>query len=253
MVECGHRCSVCGDPTALEKAHIIPWGKRKEHKFENLVVLCANCHTRSHSENWSTEVLREYKKKPWVARYRSVRDDAMAERAVVELRLDLRPENFDSIERERILNAIAAVLDICPKDVVTLQIRAGSIFVIYEIPQNKVERLMYHQDTAFLLFFLAQPTRIGQVADLTNVWPQMATERSPIGTIAMTGDPCPESGRWELIGTSKSKVISAGAKMPSYKHATVSWILVRYADRDHPGEGEGPRLGSSGPQNSAAF
>jgi hypothetical protein len=29
MVECGHRCACCGEPTSLDKAHIIPWSQEK--------------------------------------------------------------------------------------------------------------------------------------------------------------------------------------------------------------------------------
>jgi len=42
LVECGHRCAVCGARTPLEFAHIRPWGKSKEHRVENLICLCAN-------------------------------------------------------------------------------------------------------------------------------------------------------------------------------------------------------------------
>jgi len=47
LVEAGHRCSI---PTCraftTEIAHIEPWSKVKEHKYENMIVLCPNCHTR---------------------------------------------------------------------------------------------------------------------------------------------------------------------------------------------------------------
>lgn len=42
MLESGHRCAVCGLPCALDKAHIIPWSKVREHTIENLVCLCAS-------------------------------------------------------------------------------------------------------------------------------------------------------------------------------------------------------------------
>ena len=52
MVECGHRCCVCGEHVSLERAHIMPWAATKDHSFDNLIVLCSLCHTRSHDENW---------------------------------------------------------------------------------------------------------------------------------------------------------------------------------------------------------
>lgn len=46
--EAGYRCSIptCKGTSALELAHIVPWSKVKEHTFENIIVLCAVCHTR---------------------------------------------------------------------------------------------------------------------------------------------------------------------------------------------------------------
>lgn len=46
LVEAGHRCSIpsCRH-TTVEIAHIIPFSECKEHKFENLIALCPNCHT----------------------------------------------------------------------------------------------------------------------------------------------------------------------------------------------------------------
>src|SRR5882724_8022037 len=112
MVECGHRCAACGEATSLEKAHIVPWSEKKEHKFENLLVLCAVCHKRSEDEKWDRLTLHGYKKNPWIARYRSQLDGSP--RAVVELKLDLSPENFGNEERDRVIAAVSAALDICP-------------------------------------------------------------------------------------------------------------------------------------------
>ena len=49
LIEAGHRCAIptCGHPTT-EIAHILPWAKVKEHKFENLIALCPNCHRALH-------------------------------------------------------------------------------------------------------------------------------------------------------------------------------------------------------------
>jgi len=45
LVEAGHRCAIstCRHPTT-EIAHIVPWTEVNEHKFENLIALCPNCH-----------------------------------------------------------------------------------------------------------------------------------------------------------------------------------------------------------------
>ena len=66
LTECGHRCAVCGESFSLERAHIIPWHKSHEHRVEDLICLCANCHQRS--GGWSQRTLRDYKQRPWVSR-----------------------------------------------------------------------------------------------------------------------------------------------------------------------------------------
>lgn len=47
LVEAGHRCAIptCR-ATTTEIAHIVPWANVQQHTFENLIVLCPNCHTR---------------------------------------------------------------------------------------------------------------------------------------------------------------------------------------------------------------
>ena len=86
LLECGHRCAVCGTPSSLDKAHIIPWAKTKDHSLENLLCLCANCHRLSHSDKWSVKILREYKRRPWVYRnYESRRANIANADIVTEL------------------------------------------------------------------------------------------------------------------------------------------------------------------------
>lgn len=48
LLEAGHRCSIhtCRY-TSVEIHHIIPWEQCREHKFENLIALCPNCHERA--------------------------------------------------------------------------------------------------------------------------------------------------------------------------------------------------------------
>ena len=54
--------------------------------------------------------------------------------------------------------------------------------------------------------------------------------RSPIGTTARTGQTCPESGVWEVVGTpSTTAPIAVGNRMPPYRDGAVTWKLVRYA------------------------
>jgi len=62
LIECGHRCAI---PTChqfpVELAHIVPWSKCKEHKFENLIGLCPNCHTRYDKHQIDRKAMRIYK------------------------------------------------------------------------------------------------------------------------------------------------------------------------------------------------
>ena len=46
FVEAGHRCAIptCGAVAPPVIEHIDDWATVKEHRFENMIVLCANCH-----------------------------------------------------------------------------------------------------------------------------------------------------------------------------------------------------------------
>jgi HNH endonuclease len=63
LVEAGHRCAIptCR-VTTTEIAHIVPFSKNKEHKFENLIALCPNCHTRYDKGEIDRLSMFEYKK-----------------------------------------------------------------------------------------------------------------------------------------------------------------------------------------------
>ena len=52
----------------------------------------------------------------------------------------------------------------------------------------------------------------------------------PTGTTAKTGEICPESGVWEVIGSpSTTAPIAKGNKMPPYGDKAVTWKLIRLA------------------------
>lgn len=46
MIEAGYRCAIptCRTSQPLEIEHIDDYAKVKEHTFENMIVLCRNCH-----------------------------------------------------------------------------------------------------------------------------------------------------------------------------------------------------------------
>jgi hypothetical protein len=46
MIEAGYRCAVCKTTEPLVIDHIVEWSEVQKHEFENMIVLCANCHAR---------------------------------------------------------------------------------------------------------------------------------------------------------------------------------------------------------------
>ncbi len=54
--------------------------------------------------------------------------------------------------------------------------------------------------------------------------------KCPIGTTVHTGEVCPESGVWEVVGyPTTSAPIAKGNRMPPYGGKAVTWRLTRYA------------------------
>lgn len=62
LVEAGHRCAIhtCRH-TAVDIHHIEPWSKCREHRFENLIALCPNCHRRADAGEIDRKSLHMYK------------------------------------------------------------------------------------------------------------------------------------------------------------------------------------------------
>lgn len=54
--------------------------------------------------------------------------------------------------------------------------------------------------------------------------------KKPLGTRVTTGEKCPESGVWKVVGTpSTTAPISEGERMPPYAGKAVTWELTAYA------------------------
>ena len=54
--------------------------------------------------------------------------------------------------------------------------------------------------------------------------------RKPIGTTARTGERCPESGVWEVVGAPTTTApIAERNVMPPYRQQAVTWRLKSYA------------------------
>ena len=62
LVEAGHRCAI---PTCryieVEVHHIVPWATCQEHRYDNLIALCPNCHDRADRGAIDRKSLRLYK------------------------------------------------------------------------------------------------------------------------------------------------------------------------------------------------
>ena len=53
--------------------------------------------------------------------------------------------------------------------------------------------------------------------------------KAPLGTTAQTGQICPESGKWIVVGTpTTSAPIAKGNRMPPYGGKAVTWKLTEY-------------------------
>lgn len=53
---------------------------------------------------------------------------------------------------------------------------------------------------------------------------------APLGTTAHTGQTCPESGIWTVVGTpSTTAPIARHNTMPPYSGKAVTWQLTQYA------------------------
>lgn len=143
MLEVRHRCAVCCAPVALEKAHIIPWSKTKDHSFENLVVMCANCHTRSHSEDWSAAILRGYKKDPCALKIHALPPTTHSQKMLIDMILATEPDQMSDTERLRLASMTAAYLGVGFSDVRVVKVApTNSSRVTVELPELSGEALI---------------------------------------------------------------------------------------------------------------
>lgn len=139
LFESGHRCAVCGEPCPLERAHIIPWCKSHEHRPEDLICLCANCHQRADNEKWGEAVLRKYKQNPWVLRRSSERKSPTVK--IIEIEIKMKLSEFSG--KEEILKyALSAFLGISPQEVVITSIKEGSVKITIELPGDLGSELL---------------------------------------------------------------------------------------------------------------
>ncbi|MGI5165628.1 HNH endonuclease signature motif containing protein [Spirillospora sp. CA-253888] len=67
MLEADHRCAIptCRVVAPLNIEHIDDWARVQKHEFDNLIVLCANCHglkkDKTNARHLDRKALRQYK------------------------------------------------------------------------------------------------------------------------------------------------------------------------------------------------
>jgi type I restriction enzyme R subunit len=143
LFQARHRCAVCCEPTALEKAHIIPWRKTRDHSEANLVALCANCHTRADAEKWGEVYLKRYKQEPCALQRDRMPPMSPQQKAMVDLILGIEPDCMTEAERLRLASMTAAYAGVQFTEVRVLSVtRANSSRVRLELPPQAKERLL---------------------------------------------------------------------------------------------------------------
>jgi RNA polymerase sigma factor (sigma-70 family) len=125
----------------LERAHIVPWHKSKEHRQEDLICLCANCHERADKEGWGEKVLREYKQRPWVSRQHT--SPSLGPRLRVQIVIDKAFSDFDEHDADIFRHALASFLQVSPSSIRIVEQNEGSVRLIVELPEQAADLLVH--------------------------------------------------------------------------------------------------------------
>jgi type I restriction enzyme R subunit len=143
LFECRYRCACDCEPISLEKAHIIPWSKTKDHSAPNLVVLCANCHTRSHAENWPESQLRRFKDNPCALERDRLPPMSGEQKAMVDFIIATPVDFMTGNERLRFAMMTAAYAGVAYKEVSIVAVApTNSSLVRMQMPRDAAERII---------------------------------------------------------------------------------------------------------------
>jgi type I restriction enzyme R subunit len=112
LYEARHRCAVCCEPTPLEQAHIVAWCETKDHRAENLIALCANCHSRADKEKWGETTLKKYKQNPCALARGTPAPLHADQKAIVDMIISGDPEALTDRQRRVLISAVAAYLNV---------------------------------------------------------------------------------------------------------------------------------------------
>ena len=143
LFECRYRCACDCEPVSLEKAHIIPWRATKDNRFENLVVLCANCHTRADTEKWPESHLSRFKQQPCALERDRIPPVSPFQMSLIDLIAATSPDSMTEHERQRLVRMAAAYANVNVSDVRVLAVvQANSSLIRLELPRSAAEHLI---------------------------------------------------------------------------------------------------------------
>lgn len=143
LVESCHRCAVCGFGLSIELAHIIPWRKTQDHSVENLIALCATCHTMADNQKWNSKDFEAYKKEPWALRTNVGQPMSPSQRAMVDLILARDAEDMGEFQRVQLVNMVAAYAGVSISEVKLLSvIPTNSSLIRIELPRDAAEQIV---------------------------------------------------------------------------------------------------------------
>jgi type I restriction enzyme, R subunit len=143
LFESRHRCAVCCEATPLERAHVRPWSKRKEHSVANLIALCANCHERADTEKWGESYLLRYKKQPCALAAHAMPPMLPEQQAMVDLIIGVDPETMTDRQRLRLASMVAAYAGVQFTSVSVVSVSpANSARVRLRLPEGAADALL---------------------------------------------------------------------------------------------------------------
>ena len=169
LFEARHHCAVCCVPTPLEQAHVIPWSKSHEHSVENLIALCANCHSRADKKKWDAEYLGRYKKKPCILAANSAPAATREQQAIIDMVIASDPDSMTDKQRQRLVSMVAAYAEVSIGSIQVMSVSpANSARVRLEMPAPGAEKLVagFERRDPLLAAFLDDVTllRVDRVA-----------------------------------------------------------------------------------------
>ena len=145
-----------------------PWSKTKDHVAPNLVVLCANCHTRSHTENWPKSQLRRFKDKPCALERDRLPVMSGVQKAMVDLIIATPVDVMTEKERLRFAMMAAAYAGVTYNEVAIVAIApTNSSLIRIEMSRDAAERIIlgFQSEDPRLVSFLDKFALANPVAD----------------------------------------------------------------------------------------